>query len=321
MLTVAHNYIGPTQLAHHKPTLALCMLIALSITQHTAQKKDRDDTVRLHADLVVVTVTVTDPQGRYVHGLNSKDFIILEDGKPQQVDGFFSQEAAFAAAILIDMSGSMEYKFGLVRGAAASFIEQIRDDDQVAVYGFNRKVRQIQDFTNVRTIADAVWDLEAKEETAMYDCLDEAVSALAKRPEKRRAALLISDGVDNASHKATFDSAVKKALASGVTIYTVDLIEDERLLGNSSEAVLLRRGRSELQELARQSGGSYIHSPHGDKLDEAFANIIDELRNQYTLTYYSTNDKRDGRWRALTVSVSRAGLAVRARRGYYAPKG
>jgi Ca-activated chloride channel family protein len=302
-----------------RPALALCLLITLSIAQHKAQHKD--DRVRLHADLVVVTATVTDSQGRYARGLSAKDFTILEDGKPQQVDGFFSEEAAFAAAILIDMSGSMEYKFGLVRGAAASFIEQIRDDDQVAVYGFNRRVRQIQDFTNVRTIADAVWDLEAKEETAMYDCLDEAVDALAVRSEKRRAILLISDGVDNASHKATLDSSLKKALATGVIIYTVDLIEDERLLGNSSEAVLLRRGRAELQELARQSGGRYIHSPQGDKLDEAFANIIDELRNQYTLTYYSTNDKRDGRWRALTVSVSRAGMSVRARRGYYAPKG
>jgi Ca-activated chloride channel family protein len=72
--------------------------------------------------------------------------------------------------------------------------------------------------------------------------------------------------------------------------------------------------------MAEQTGGRYIHSPQGEKLEESFINVVEELRNQYTLSYYSTNDKRDGRWRKLAVGVSREGALVRARKGYYAPR-
>ena len=281
---------------------------------------DQDDSVRLHSDLVVVNVTVTDANGQYAHGLSLNDFALLEDNARQSLNSFATEEAPFAAAILIDMSGSMEYKFGLVRGAAASFVDHIRDDDQVAVYGFNNKVRQFQDFTNVRDISDYVWEAEAKDNTRLFDCMDEAINALGTRSEKRKAILLITDGCDTTSSKASLDSVMKKALAAGITIHTVDLIEDNALLGDASVSIGLRRGRSDMKEFSNQSGGRYVHSPHGDKLEEAFTNIVEELRNQYTITYYSTNAKRDGRWRKINVGVSRAGMTVRARRGYWAPK-
>jgi len=281
---------------------------------------EQDEVVTLRADLVVVNVTVTDAAGQYAHGLKAKDFVLFEDAAPQTINSFSAEESPFAAAILIDMSGSMEYKFGQVRGAAAAFIDHIRDNDQVAVYGFNNKVRQVQDFTNLRDIADAIWDARAEDRTRLYDCMDEAVMALAARPEKRRAILLISDGWDNLSSKATFDSAMKRALAAGVVVYTIDLIDDDTLMGGNDGALMLRRGRNELKEFAAQTGGRYVHTPQGNDLESAFTNIVDELRNQYTLTFYPTNKKRDGRWRRLTVTARGNALSVRARRGYYAPK-
>jgi len=284
------------------------------------ESQSRDDSVRLHSDLVVVNVVVTDAKGEYAHGLTSKDFAVSEDGAPQSLDSFLAEETAFAAAILIDMSGSMEYKFSLVRAAAASFLDHIRENDQVAVYGFNDKIKMFQDFSDLRDISDYVWDAKAENTTRLYDCAGEAISALESRPEKRKALLLISDGWDSSSHKASFDSVMKKALADGITIYSVDLIDDTARMGNGSETIGLRRGQSEMKEFASQTGGRYVHSPQGDKLEEAFVNIVDELRNQYTLTYYSSNHKRDGRWRKLNVTVSRQGLTARSRRGYWAPK-
>jgi len=263
---------------------------------------------------------VTDANGQYAHGLGLKDFSVMEDGAAQTVNALISEEAAFAAAILIDMSGSMDYKFGLVRSAAASFVDHIRDNDQVAVYGFNNKVKRFQDFSDLHDISEYVWDAKAEDTTRLYDCADEAIVALEKRPEKRRAILLISDGWDTTSQKATFDSVMKKALADGVTIYTIDLIDDGARTGSSSDVIGLRRGQNEMREFAAQTGGRYIHSPQGDKLEEAFTNIVEELRNQYTLTYYSSNQKRDGRWRRLNVSASRSGLQTRTRKGYWAPK-
>lgn len=284
------------------------------------ERKSEDETVRLRSDLVLVSATITDARGQYAHGLTAKDFKILEDDAPQTLDSFHAEEAPFAAAILIDMSGSMGYKFGLARGAAAAFAERIRDNDQVAVFGFNDEVRQFQDFTNVRDISDYVWDAEAKDQTRLYDCMDEALAALEKREEKRRAIVLISDGWDTRSSKATLDSVVKRALRAGVTVYTVDLIEDKEMVGTTDVALYLRRGRGEMKEVADKTGGRYIHSPQGDKLNDEFTNVVDELRNQYTLTYYTSNQKRDGRWRKITVTTSKPELTVRARRGYHAPK-
>lgn len=281
---------------------------------------EQDEVVKLRSDLIVLSVTVTDENGRYAHKLKAKDFTITEDGAPQTVNSFSAEEAPFAAAILVDMSGSMSFKFGLVRAAAASFIEAIRDDDQVAVYGFNNKVKLFQDFSNVRDINDNIWDAEAQESTKLYDCLNEALNALSKRTEKRRAVLLISDGCDNMSQKSNLDSVMKKALSIGVNIYCIDLIDSSDLNGNSEVAMALRRGRNEMQRLAEQSGARYINSPQGDKLNEAFNEIIEELRNQYTLTFYSTNEKRDGRYRKLTITTSNPKLSVRSRRGYFAVK-
>lgn len=283
-------------------------------------EKANDDPVRLRSDLVVVNLIVTDAKGQYAHGLNAKDFAVLEDEVAQPIDSFLSEEAPFAAAILIDMSGSMGYKFGLARAAAASFVDHIRDNDQVAVFGFNNKIKMFQDFSDLRDISDYVWDARAEDTTRLYDCVDDAIAALEKREEKRRAILLISDGWDSTSRKASFASVMKKALADGIMIYSVDLIDNSSRLGTGSESVGLRRGQSEMKEFASQSGGRYVHSPQGDKLDEAFVNIVDEMRNQYTLTYYSSNHKRDGKWRRLNVNVSRPDLTTRARKGYWAPK-
>lgn len=221
----------------------------------------------------------------------------------------------------MDMSASMETKFGMVRAAAASFVDHIREDDQVAVYGFNNKVRLFQEFTNTRDISEYVWEAEAEGNTRLYDCMNDAIEALLRREEKRRAVLLISDGCDSSSQKASLDSVMKKALGAGVTVYTIDLVDNNMMMGNAKEVLLLRRGRKEMQDFAEQTGGRYIHSPQGDKLEEGFTNIVDELRNQYTLAYYPTNQKRDGRWRKLSVATARQGLSTRSRRGYYAPKG
>lgn len=328
MLKKSNRHVRPyrparARLAACGATAFLVLTLITAIAQEKKQKSAgpaQDDSVRIHSDLVVLNVTVTDQAGQYAHGLTARDFTVLEDGAAQAISLFSAEEAPFAAAILIDMSGSMGYKFGLVRASAASFIERIRDNDQVAVYGFNNKIHLFQDFSNSRDISDYVWDAEARDSTKLYDCMDVAIDALSGREERRRAVLLISDGWDSSSTKSSLDSVMKKAMAAGVTIYTVDLTDNNELMGSASHVALLRRGRSDMQEFASQSGGQYIHSPQGDKLEEAFGNVIEELRNQYTLAYYPTNEKRDGRWRKLNVHLPRQGLAVRTRRGYFAPK-
>ena len=310
-------------------TVSLALLLAtpvlsISISQEKKPKQEsqqrEEEPVTLHSDMVVVNLIVTDAKGQYAHGLTANDFKVLENDAAQPIDSFLAEEAPFAAAILIDASGSMDYKFGLVRAAAASFVDHIRDNDQVAVYGFNDKIKLFQDFSDLRDISEYVWDAKAENDTRLYDCADEAIIALEKRSEKRKAILLISDGWDTTSRKASFDSVMKKCLGRGITIYSIDLVDDSVRIGGGSAVLGLRRGQNEMREFATQTGGRYLHTPQGDKLEEAFTGIVDELRNQYTLAYYSTNPKRDGRWRKLSIGVSRPGLTTRARKGYWAPK-
>ena len=298
----------------------MTILLMFALTTPLPAQDKQDEPLRLTSDLVVLNLTITEKKGLYAHGLTIKDFQVFEDGASQSLESFSAEEAPFAVAILVDMSASMQQKFGLVRGAAASFIEQIRDNDQVAVFGFNNEVRLFQDFSNLRYITDYIWDAEARDKTRLYDCLDEAVEALDKRSERRRAILLISDGWDVSSRKASFDSALKKALSTGVTVYSVDLVDNQMLMQSGRSAHLLQRGRKEMEVMADRTGGRYIRSPLADGLEDAFNNIIDELRNQYTVTYYSANNKRDGRWRTINVKLSRSDLTARTRKGYYAPK-
>jgi len=292
-----------------KFSLALLAVSILCLPSISAQEQ-KDDAVRLGADIVLVNATVTDAAGKYAHGLKREDFSIVEDNVPQEIAYFGAEETPFAAAILLDTSGSMETKLSVARAAAAQFVDRIRTDDVVAVYGFSTEVKQLQEFSPVRDITDLIWETQAEGWTKMFDCIIEAVSELSKREEKRRAILLLSDGEDTRSG-ASMSEALRKALAAGVTVYSIDLIDTAARSAMSGSAIL--------RDFAEKTGGRYIKSQGGTSLSSTFVDIVEELRNQYTLAYYFSG-KPDGKWRSIEVKLSRPELTARARKGYYAPK-
>jgi len=114
--------------------------------------KQDDDVVRVNTDLVVLNATVIDKDGKFISGLKRSDFKVFEDGAEQQVAGFTAEETAFAAAILLDTSGSMETRLTLGRSAAIRFLDGLRDEDVAAVYNFDVKVEQMQDFSPGRDL-------------------------------------------------------------------------------------------------------------------------------------------------------------------------
>src|SRR5258708_24141715 len=116
-----------------------------------AQDQD-DDVVRVNADLVVVNATVLDKNGKFISGLKRTDFQIFEDGTEQKVASFTAEETPFAAAILLDTSGSMETRLTLGRSAAIRFLDGLRDEDVAAAYNFDVKVEQMQDFSPGRDL-------------------------------------------------------------------------------------------------------------------------------------------------------------------------
>src|SRR5712692_4337190 len=299
-------------------TLVLSALAAFpSQGRHTvsasafAQQQD-DDVVRVNTDLVVLNATVLGKDGKFVSGLRRGDFQILEDGKEQKLASFGSEETPFAAAIVIDTSGSMDTRLTLARSAAIEFLDGLRESDVAAVYNFDYKVEQLQDFSPGRDLPPRAFGLRAKTTTVLNDAVLRAADDLAKRSEKRHAIVVLSDGGENAS-RASSDKALNHALATGATIYAVNMSEE----GTGRDLV----GSGINKNSAGKTGGQYISTPGGQKLRDAFATILEELSHQYTLTYVPTNRERDGRWRAIELKVSKSDLTVRTRKGYKAAKG
>ncbi|HVG38162.1 MAG TPA: VWA domain-containing protein, partial [Pyrinomonadaceae bacterium] len=134
------------------------------------------------------------------------------------------------------------------------------------------------------------------------------------RAEKRRAIIVLSDGVDTRS-ATTMKKALGVALAANATLYTIDLSTNRTNSGTDPVSAGI------LREYANKSGGRYVATPGGPAMREAFAGIVEELSNQYTISYRPSNRSRDGRWRAIEVKVAADGASVRTRRGYQAPKG
>lgn len=298
----------------HRRIPAVLSLIAV-LNGGWLQRAEQEPILRLDAPLVLLNVTVTGGDGRYLSKLEERDFTILEDGRPQPIAHFSAEETPFAVAILLDVSGSMERMLRIARAAARGFVQGLREDDVFALYAFATQFAQIQPFGSYPEIEPEVWSLKAEGYTALYDCLVSAARDLAARPEKRRAILLLSDGADTAS-RASLEDALREALAASVTIYAVDLMDE----ASASPAEVLR-ARSALRALSEQTGGRYIRDPGGAQMDATFRAIVQELGHQYTLGYYPPLERRDGRWHRIEVRVARPGVTVRTRRGYYAPRG
>jgi Ca-activated chloride channel family protein len=214
----------------------------------------------------------------------------------------------------MDFSGSMEARVTLARSAAIRFLDGLRDTDVAAVYRFDYEVTKLQDFGPDRDLASIVFDQRAKGLTVLNDAIVSASRDLLQREEKRRAIVVLSDGMDTHS-SASSSKALAAAASADATIYAVDL--SDPTAGNAPERMV---GTAALKNFTSKTGGRYVSSPGGAALREAFGGIVTELGNQYTIAYRTTNHNRDGKWRAVNVTVSKPGASLRTRKGYFASK-
>lgn len=297
--------------------LLLAFSFLLGITPSNARRsQDDDEVIKVTTDLVVMNVTVLDAQGKFVHGLRRSDFKIYEDGQEQPaalISTFSVEETPFAAAILLDASGSMESHMTLARSAAIRFLDKLRADDVAAVYKFDAEIEKVQDFSPSRDLAPMAFGIRARGMTSLNDAIVQAANDLSERPETRRAIIVLSDGMDTRS-SASADKALNRALAAQATIYTVDMSAPFGSNTGGAQNVAV------LKNFAAKSGGRFISTPGGQTLREAFTGIVEELSNQYTFGYRPTSRQRDGKWHALEVKMTRPELTARTRKGYRAPK-
>jgi Ca-activated chloride channel homolog len=288
----------------------------------TSAKPDADDSddevVRISSNLVPVPASVLDAQGRVVTDLRVEDFELKVDGAIRPIGDLSRSEAPVSIALLFDNSSSLNATREFERKAGIEFLRSVvRQVDRAAVYSISTQPELAQPLTNdVRALVRTVENFgKAEGATALFDTIAAAADYL--QPQRtRKVILIVSDGTDTISD-LDFDQTMARVLGDDCQVYAVQT-------GNSDSANLRDlAGERRLQEFAAQTGGE-VFIPHSNKeLSDAFTQIAADLSQQYVLSYYpDSNEPRDGRFRAFTLSVkSRPNLRVRTRKGYYAPKG
>jgi VWFA-related protein len=275
---------------------------------------------RAAVDLVTLNVTVTAPGAGYLADLSENDFVVLEDNAPQHLRYFARGQVPLALALLIDTSASMESALGMAQEAAIGFVRQLGEDDLAAVYDFDSRVQVAQEFTNdADALEAAIRRTRAGGSTSLYNALYIGLKQLNKNPlvnqgvRRRQAIIVLSDGADTSS-LVDFKEVLDLASRSDTIVYAIGLADPHRPATDAE-----REGPFVLRQLAQRTGGRAFFPGDSTALARIYADIRQELVNQYLLAYESTG-RRDGRWRQVTVRVGRPHVAVRTRQGYYAAR-
>jgi len=275
-------------------------------------------TIRKRVDEVNVLFIATDRHGKFVRNLNQSDFSILDDHKPVESILNFRRETDLPLEIglLMDVSGSVQSRFGFEKEAATGFLRHILRPgyDRAFVVGFNKESHLAQDFTdNVPSLAAGIQRLHDGGGTALYDAIYKACKEKLLREHSehpvRKAIVVVSDGEDNQS-EVTRAQAIEMAQRAEVLIYAI----------STDDSGLILRGDKVLEDLASATGGRAFFPYKMKDITNSFASIEDELRSQYDVSYKPADFSADGRYHSIEITALKKDLQVRARRGYYAPR-
>jgi Ca-activated chloride channel family protein len=286
------------------------------------KQKDQDEVLRISSNLVAVPVSVTDALGQPVSNLTAKDFRLEEEGRPQQVATLGAPgKTPLELALLIDVSGSVYDRFLFQQQAASQFLREVlKPTDAVSVFsiGLAPKLQQSR-VTAIETAVSGVMNISpTKGPTAFFDSVAEAARYLGKTadPGGRRVLVVISDGEDNYSEHHKLDSALQEIQRADCLFYSINPSGPSIRLNKIS-----LKGQEAMSSLASGTGGAAFLPDRPEDLKAVFRQIAAELQAQYLLGYYSTDERRDGKFRRIAVRVpDRSDLRIRARQGYYAPK-
>ncbi len=280
------------------------------------QKLPAGKPIRLETDLTLVGVSVTDPMGRLVTGLEQSDFRVFEDGVEQEIVRFMSGDVPVSIGVIFDMSGSMSDKIEKSRKAAVQFFRTANPQDEFLLVDFNDRAQLDSAFTtSVDQLQDRLLYTAAHGLTALYDGVYLGLSQMRTAHNTKKALLIISDGGDN--HSRYTETEIRKFVQEAdVQIYAIGLFEPDG--GPTPEE---RGGPALLHDLTQMTGGRMFVVRNLSDLPDIATKISMELRNQYVLGYRPSNHAHNGKWRKIKVKLHpRKGLpplTVYARSGYY----
>jgi VWFA-related protein len=270
----------------------------------TVRTKGLEFADQVDVDVVQVTVTVTDGRGEFISGIPRSAFRVFEDGKPQDITNFASEDVPLELVVAVDISGSMAAAMPRLKQVVKVFLTAVPARDQVTLLGFNDTV-----FALTRKATDPAERIRAVDRlapwggTALYDVIVRGVDMLGVRAG-RKALVIFSDGEDQGSH-VTLEQVVERLEASDVTLYMI----------GQGRGVTADRLKAVMTRLAEPTGGRMLSTNSIDELSAAFGDLLEELSHQYLLGYAPTAEGRDGNWHEIRVNVD--GYSnVRARQGY-----
>lgn len=279
------------------------------------------ESIKIPTEMVLLDVNVTDQQGRPEPGLMKNDFVVYEDRVSQNIESVNSEEAPVSMGLVIDTSGSMQPKLYTVSDATRGLIRQMRPDDEAFLAQFKTEAELVQEFTSDhRELEEALRTLNVNGGTALLDAIIAAADHAHEKGKRRRKALVvITDGVEkNSSVK---EKEVMKVIKEDeVQLYLVGFIDEEASGGLFSRSPA-KKAKDLLTRLAEDSGGRAFFLSDVSETNAITAQIAKDLRAQYVISYYPSNDRRDGSFRSVRVAVNlrdNRKLIARTRQGYFA---
>ena len=323
-------------------TFSAIIFLLISSTFLFAQD---DDLIKVDSTLVRLNVGVVNRSGQPITNLDKNNFTLFENGVEQKITRFEPTVAPFSVVMILDMSGSTLGFRQTIQTSAFRFIDALSPDDRIAVIEFHDKVNVLNDFTNDRkTLANSINVANGRGKTQLYKSLDTALAKLSKEENRRKAVIVLTDGVDSAIREEdreilaklddkqipnyitpekskTLNNILNKASALGVTIYPLALpTGDPAKLADPTpiQIEMFQAARQRLKMLANRTGGTINTIDRLEQMGRLYAQVAADVRSLYTIEYEPSDTKRNGEWREIKIEVNKPELISRTRPGYFA---
>ncbi|HKR12482.1 MAG TPA: VWA domain-containing protein [Pyrinomonadaceae bacterium] len=309
--------------------LVLCALFLGLVRGQDPQ--DPIETIRIDSDLVDLKVSVLARAAEaQAPLLEQKDFVVLEDGAPQEISFFAAADAPFDLVLLLDLSGSNSKKLKMIRNSAKRFVEATRPTDRIAVVSFTEQPALYSSFTLDRVkLKKNIDEIDlADGGTNFWDSLGWVVKVLAPQGSTRRSAVVVmTDGVDNAlpdvygeGSRTEFGKLVEDIRNSETIVFPIYLdTEEENVKEHHVPRAAYALAREQLAQIATTCGTPMYRAAKLNDLEKVYAQVVRDLSTVYSIGYRPSNKTLDGKWRSVEVQlVQRPDLFARTKRGYFA---
>jgi VWFA-related protein len=300
-------------------------------TPPARQPEQIQQPLKIQVGVVNLFVTVRDKRNAIVTDLTKDSFHVYEDGKEQKIE-FFAKELnlPLTMGLLVDTSGSMEQMLPAEQQTASMFLERVmKKGDLTTLISFDQDADLLTDFTgSVAELERGLSRARINEPfapvtpgtvpttnprgTVFYDAIYVVAREKLAQEVGRRAIVVLTDAVDEGS-RVRLEEAIEAAQRADAVVHILLIFDPNWFFMQGS-------GAGVAHKIAEETGGRMIEVKGAKHLDQAFDQLVEELRSQYSLGYYPSNSARDGRYRKVKIEVTRSDVRVLARKGYYAPR-